>query len=139
MGVEIVEPGNVQGIGKVVKLFTKGWLPYTLRWSFRVVEKQMNRRIALEAWGDFEGRGEWSFSDDHDVVDVTYDWRIKAEKPLLRYFSLVMKPIFSWNHRWAMERGRESLELELARRRADSDEERNAIPAPPQPTWHRPG
>ncbi len=35
-------------------------------------------------------------------MNITYDWKIRAEKPLLRYLSLLMKPIFSANHRWAI-------------------------------------
>ena len=35
-------------------------------------------------------------------VNIIYDWRIRANKPLLRYLSFIMKPIFSANHHWAM-------------------------------------
>ena len=38
LDVEEIEPGDENGIGKVVRLYTKGWLPYTLRWTFRVTE-----------------------------------------------------------------------------------------------------
>ena len=72
--------------------------------------------FSLEAWGDLEGSGVWTFSQDGPMVDITYDWRIRAEKPLLRYLSFLLKPIFSANHRWAMARGEESLRAELARR-----------------------
>jgi hypothetical protein len=120
--------------GKVYKLLTKGWLPYTLRWEFRRTEKVPYSRSALEARGDFVGRGLWTFTADGPMVDVVYDWRIKAEKPLLRYLSFLMKPIFAANHRWAMTRGEESLRLELARRRAATEEERRRVPAPPGPT-----
>src|SRR5258708_26410344 len=41
----------------VVELFTKGWLPYTLRWSFRVTERRPDGFV-IEALGDFLGRGE---------------------------------------------------------------------------------
>ena len=51
-------------------------------------------------------------------MDVTYDWRLRAEKPLLRSLSFLLKPLFEANHRWAMAQGEESLRLELARRRA---------------------
>src|SRR5262249_11271380 len=90
--------------------------------------------FTLEAWGDFVGRGIWTLEQRGSVVDVTYDWKIRADKPLLRYFSLLMKPIFSANHRWAIARGEENLRLELARRHAATPEERAAIPAPPGPT-----
>jgi len=129
-----LEPGDAQGVGKCVSLFTKGWLPYTLRWQFRVVEKVPGERIVLEAKGDFVGRGIWTFAKDGELVDVSYDWEIHAEKPLLRHLSLLLKPVFAANHRWAMEQGEKSLKLELARRRAPTPEARARVPAPPGPT-----
>ena len=132
--VKVLEPGDERGLGKVVNLYTKGWLPYTLRWRFRVTEIR-NDGFTLVASGDFEGRGIWTFEQDGAWVNITYDWKIKAEKPLLRYFSFIMKPLFSANHRWAMAKGEESLKLEIARRHAVGAEELARIPAPPQPTF----
>ena len=45
---------------------------------------------------------------------MTYDWKIRADKPLLRYLSFLLKPIFSANHRWAMAQGEKALRAELA-------------------------
>ena len=69
---------------------------------------------------------------DADCCDVTFDWKLTANKPLLRYLSFLLRPAFEANHRWAMEQGRRSLELELARGRATSFEELIAVPSPPQ-------
>jgi hypothetical protein len=110
MGVTQLEPGDEQGLGKVVDLYTKGWLPYTLRWQFLVTEVQP-AGFTLVASGDFVGRGIWRFRQDGPEVVVTYDWKILAEKPLLRRLSFIMKPIFEANHRWAMAKGEESLKL----------------------------
>ncbi len=133
-----IKAGDANGVGEEVSLYTKGWLPYTLRWDFRVAEVERGRRILIKAQGDFIGQGEWTFAQDGDWVDITYDWRIEAEKPLLRQLTWLLRPIFSANHHWAMARGLESLELELARRRATSDEARAHIPAPPPPTTRLP-
>lgn len=130
LGVAVLEPGNADGVGRLVDLYTKGWLPYTLRWRFRVTEAHHPHGFTLRAEGDFVGQGSWTFTQDGEWVDITYDWRISAEKPLLRYLSFVMKPLFAANHRWAMARGLESLELELARRHARSPDELARI-APP--------
>src|SRR5207249_4543352 len=73
---------------------------------------------------------------DGSVVDITYDWRLRAEKPLLRNLSFLLKPLFEANHRWAMAQGEESLKLELARRRAISDAARAAVPPPPGPVTY---
>ena len=136
LGVRELEPGDpVTHVGRYIELYTKGWLPYTLRWRFRVTESRPPHGFSLVADGDFVGTGVWTLKQDGQYADVTYDWRISADKPLLRYGTPIFRPIFAANHRWAMARGLESLELELRRRRARSDEERAAIPSPPGATF----
>lgn len=132
--VHELEPGDERGVGKVVSLYTKGWLPYTLRWQFRVTESRPPDGFTLVASGDFVGRGIWSFAQEGDWVKATYDWEIEAEKPLLKYLSFLVKPMFAANHRWAMAQGEESLKLELARRHAATPAAAAAVPAPPGPT-----
>jgi hypothetical protein len=138
LDVQQLEKGNERGVGRVIGLYTKGWLPYTLRWQFRVTEEHYPYGFALEAWGDFNGRGIWTFEQDGEWANVTYDWKIRADKPLLRKLSFIMKPIFEANHRWAMAKGQESLRLELARRHAATPEGRALVPAPPPPTTTSP-
>ena len=128
---ELAPADPATGKGRVIGLYTKGFLPYTLRWNFTVTEANPPAGFKLVAHGDFEGTGVWTLTQDGEHVDVTYDWRILAEKPLLRYGSFVLRPFFAANHRWAMARGEESLALELRRRRARTEAERQAIPAPP--------
>lgn len=77
-------------------------------------------RLELRATGDFDGRGVWNLRQDGDQVGITFDWQLTADKPLLRYFSFLLKPLFAANHRWAMARGEESLKRELARKQRDS-------------------
>lgn len=134
LAVRQLDPGDADGLGKQVDLFTKGWLPYTLRWRFRVTEVRPDG-FALQAEGDFVGHGNWTLEQDGPWVDVTYDWRIRADKPLLRYGSPLLKPVFAANHRWAMAKGEASLKLELARRHAATPEERARVPPSPGPTF----
>jgi hypothetical protein len=79
-----------------------------------------------------------TFQQDGEWVNITCEWRIGAQKPLLKTLSPVMKPVFRANHQWAMARGLESLELELVRRRATTDAERSLVPAPPPATTTSP-
>ena len=116
-----------------VEVFTKGWLPYTLRWQFRITEANPPFFFSLEAWGDFVGSGIWQFQQEDSWVHVTYDWQLRAEKPLLRALSGLLKPVFSANHHWAMARGEESLKLEIRRRHATNDAD--AKIQPPGPTF----
>jgi hypothetical protein len=105
--------------GERVHLHTRGWLPYTLKWSFVTTRRKDPHGFSLVAEGDFVGEGDWTFTQEGEEVVIVYDWRVRADKPVLRWFSRVFKPIFSMNHHWAMARGQESLELELARRRGE--------------------
>ncbi|MGH9399740.1 MAG: SRPBCC family protein [Thermoanaerobaculia bacterium] len=138
LAVAELTPGGAGGVGRRVMALTKGFLPYTLSWGFQVVESRHPYGFTLEAAGDFVGRGVWTFEERGAFVHVTYDWQIEARRPLLRLLSPVARPVFAANHRWAMQRGLESLELELARRRAPTDLERALVPAPPKPTTTSP-
>jgi hypothetical protein len=129
-------PGDARtSIGREIGLYTKGWLPYTLRWQFRIVENRPPTGFTIEASGDFNGRGIWTLEPEGAHTHVIYDWRISADKPLLKYLSPIMRPLFGVNHEWAMARGEEGLVLELRRRFAGSLEARRATPPPRGPSF----
>ncbi len=132
LDVAEVRPGGPDGTGRVVELLTKGWLPYTLRWRITSIEPVTDEGFAIGASGDFVGSGRWTFEQEGPEVRVTYDWRIRAQKPLLRRLTWLLRPAFAANHRWAMARGEESLRLELRRRRGVT-----AVPEPPPATFRR--
>jgi hypothetical protein len=108
LNVRKTEPG-------VYSFLTKGWLPYRLRWCAQEVESRHPYGFSVRAWGDLEGMGVWTFKPDGDYTEIRYDWSVIAQKPVLRYLSPVLKPVFAANHRWAMQRGEEGLQKELAR------------------------
>lgn len=135
LAVEPRSDGDETGRGAEIALFTKGWLPYTLRWTLRVVEPVTDTGFALTATGDLSGTGRWTFEQDGPEVVVTYDWRVDASKPLLRRLTWLLRPVFAANHRWAMARGEESLRLELRRRRAPSEAQRRRVPPPPSASF----
>lgn len=110
--------GRADHVGDRVDFFTRGWLPYRLHWTAEVVRHERPHLIEIKATGDFVGRGVWQLTPDGTTTRVTFDWRLRADKPLLRWLSPVCKPIFKWNHHWAMARGFESLRHEAARRAA---------------------
>jgi hypothetical protein len=136
LSVDEIRPPDERGLGRRVALVTKGWLPYTIAWEFEVVESRYPSGFVIVANGDFDGRGEWTFVQDGSYVDIAYDWKLRAEKPLLRNLSFLLRPIFEANHRWAMAHGEESLKLELLRRRATNEQTRARIAAPPGPVTY---
>src|SRR5205814_6047224 len=133
--VKEIEPGGEHGIDKLISLRAGGWLPYTLRINFRTVESRYPHGFSMDATGDLEGKGIWTLEPDGPFVNVTYDWTISANKPIIEKLSFLLKPIFRSNHNWTMNRGEESLKLELLRRRATADHERAKISPPPQPSF----
>lgn len=120
LSVKTLEPGDENGIGRRVELLTKGRLPYTLKWQFTVIESDPPFGFAIQAQGDFMGRGVWTLEPRGKLTDVNFDWRIRAEKPLLKRMSFFLKPVFAWNHRWAMRVGERCLREEIARRRTEA-------------------
>jgi hypothetical protein len=75
LDVRVVHEGDERGVGRVVDLVTKGWLPYTLRWQFKVTELY-DDGFRLDATGDFVGRGIWTLVQDGPDTLVRYDWKI---------------------------------------------------------------
>lgn len=131
-----VADGDPDGGGRIVDVYTKGWLPYTLRWRMTITDAMDESGFALSAAGDLVGHGQWTFSADGPEVVIGYDWTVRAAKPLLRRLSWLLKPLFSANHRWAMAKGEDSLRLELRRRRAAGRSgPSSAVPPPPPPTF----
>jgi hypothetical protein len=138
LAVRPIGPARAPDLGPRVALVTRGWLPYTITWELETVESRYPFGSTIVATGDFDGHGVWTFEQDGPSVNITYDWRVRADKPLLRRLSFLMRPLFAANHRWAMAQGEASLRLELQRRRAASDAARAAVPDPPGPVTYTP-
>jgi len=122
LNVRVHDKGDKDGIGETGAVHAKGWLPYTIRFDYRVTDSRYPHGFSLDARGDLTGRGVWTLEQDGRWVNVTYEWTVRADKAILRYGSLLLKPIFRSNHIWTMRKGEESMRLELARRRARTDD-----------------
>ena len=111
---------RVDEADRVVHVHSRGRLPYTLRWQFREVEEHWPHGATLEAWGDLAGTGTWTLVQDGPDAVATYDWQVRAEKPWMHTLAPVLKPVFAWNHRWAMAKGEAGLRREILRRRGST-------------------
>ena len=116
LAVREIAPGDASGIGRAVEVRSKGWLPYRLTWRGRLLSARMPETWEVAAEGDLVGRGVWTLKPDGRFTNVTYDWRVIADRPLFR----LLAPMFKWlmvsNHQWAMAKGEAGLKRELARR-----------------------
>jgi hypothetical protein len=116
LDVRILQPAHGDhGLGEVVECLSKARLPYTMRFRFTVTEQHYPHGSTIESHGDLVGRGIWTFRQDGPFVDITHEWYVRAEKPLLKVLTPLLRPVFEWNHRWAMEQGERSLKAELER------------------------
>ena len=123
------------GVGRNVWIHTKGWLPYSLQLEVEVLECDPSRGFLIRTRGDFVGQCECRLEASGGVVTATFDWRLRAEKGVIRAFSWLLRPLFAWNHRWVMARGREAIEIELRRRREGIGYGDPALPPTPAPTF----
>ncbi len=60
--------------------------------------------------GDLSGRGVWTLTPRDRGVHIRFDWRVLADRPLLRILTPVLRPLFRWNHNWSIKRAIEGLE-----------------------------
>jgi hypothetical protein len=60
--------------------------------------------------GDLTGKGMWTLTPHQGRVHVRFDWRVLADRPLLRVLTPVLRPMFRWNHNWSIQRAIEGLE-----------------------------
>jgi quercetin dioxygenase-like cupin family protein/uncharacterized protein YndB with AHSA1/START domain len=88
----------------------KGRLPYHLHTRSVVVDIDPPRRVVGEVDGDLRGRGTWTLTPTPHGTHVRFDWQVHADRALLRVLTPVLRPLFRWNHNWAIARAKEGLE-----------------------------
>ena len=106
-----VEADGPPEVGCTSKQAFKGRLPYTLRTTSEIVRYEPPREFEVSVVGDLTGRGVWTLSEaDDGRVHIHFDWRVIADRPLLRVLTPVLRPVFRWNHNWSVKRAIEGLE-----------------------------
>ena len=97
-------------MGRVSRQRFKAALPYTLSLSSRIVRLEPPHELEVAADGDLRGRGVWTLAARGGKVHVRFDWRVHADRPLLRTLTPLLRPLFRWNHKVAIRRAMEGLE-----------------------------
>ena len=106
-----VDADSPPQVGCVSRQRFKGRLPYELKMTSEIVRMDRPREFEVSVVGDLTGRGVWTLSPREDGrVHVRFDWRVLADRALLRYLTPVLRPLFRWNHNWAIQRAIEGLE-----------------------------
>jgi uncharacterized protein YndB with AHSA1/START domain len=97
-------------VGRVTKHHFKGRLPYTLKTTSEVVALDPPRRVEAKVVGDLAGTGIWTLTPTDAGTHVRFDWSVNADRPFIRFLTPVLRPVFRWNHNWAIQRAMEGLE-----------------------------
>jgi mannose-6-phosphate isomerase-like protein (cupin superfamily)/uncharacterized protein YndB with AHSA1/START domain len=97
-------------VGRTSHQHFKGRLPYHLHTDSTITRYERPTAIGAEVVGDLRGRGLWTLTQRDGKTHVRFDWRVYAEKPIVRALTPVLRPLFRWNHAWAIARAQEGLE-----------------------------
>ena len=106
-----VESEGEPEVGKESRQHFKGRLPYHLRTRSRITRLEAPHVIGADVDGDLRGTGLWTLTELPDGgTHVRFDWRVHADRRLLRLLTPVLRRALRWNHAWAIARAREGLE-----------------------------
>ena len=95
---------------KRVAVVARGRLPYKLRFTIESLRTEKPGLIEFRATGDFlTDVSRWVLEAEGNGTAVTLEWNPIVEKPLVKFLSPVIKPIFHWNHAWCMRRGERQI------------------------------
>jgi uncharacterized protein YndB with AHSA1/START domain/quercetin dioxygenase-like cupin family protein len=106
-----VKADGEPAVGNITHQHFKGRLPYQLRTHTKTVRLERPHLIEGETGGDLRGRGIWTLEPlANGATRVRFDWRVHADRKLLRALTPVLRPALRWNHNWAIARAIEGLE-----------------------------
>lgn len=130
VGVDELEPGAADGVGKRQRLLFRTRLPYTLGFDVLWTCVQPPSTLEAQATGELEGTGRWMLSSTGGGTLVVYTWDIRTTRRWMNLLAPLARPAFKWNHDELMREGGESLARRLG---ADL-----AFPDTPRPRTHGP-
>jgi len=105
-----VESDGEPAVGKESRQHFKGRFPYHLRTRSVITRLEPPHVIGAEVDGDLRGTGLWTLTAIEGGTHVRFDWRVHADRPLLKLLTPVLRRALRWNHAWAIARAREGLE-----------------------------
>ena len=105
-----VESEGEPAVGKESRQHFKGRLPYHLRTRSVITRLEPPHIIGAEVDGDLRGTGLWTLTEIEGGTHVRFDWRVHADRLLLRLLTPMLRRALHWNHAWAIARAREGLE-----------------------------
>lgn len=103
--VQTLRAGAADGAGSVRRIEWATRLPYALSIEVEVVEVRRPERLRARSRGQLSGEGIWLLQGAGESTDVTYVWRVRVERPWMRWLAPLLAPLFRWNHHAVMRSG----------------------------------
>ena len=97
-------------VGRVSTQKFSAKLPYTLETRSTIASLDRPNEFEVDVEGDLRGHGRWTLTPRDGKVHVRFDWRVLADRPLLRYLTPLLRPLFRWNHNEAIKSAMRNLE-----------------------------
>lgn len=116
--VTIINNQPAGQVGAKAAVVARGRLPYTLQFQSEILRAVPNKLLSLKATGDLTGMGTWRLTPVSTGMQLTFEWIVRADKPILRLLAPLFKPLLEENHRWTMRVGEAALQRELCRPQA---------------------
>ena len=113
VGVDELEPGGADGVGRRQRFLFRTRMPYTLGFDGWLTYVQPPSKLEVEAAGELEGTGRWTLTPADGGTLVRYDWDVRTTKRWMNLLAPVARPVFNWNHDELMREGGESLARRL--------------------------
>jgi hypothetical protein len=139
--VELLDPGDSDGIDSVSRYTWRGRLPYRL--VFEVRATRIEKEVAIEglARGDLEGVGRWYFARKGAVSIVRCEWYVRSTRCWMNLIAPLARPLFIHNHEQIMARGAKGLARRLERpllsQKSFDLMAKTAQKRPPRVRWRR--
>ena len=112
-----IQPYSQPAVGARFRVKARGFLPYKLNFILECTELEQNRVVAVRSLGDFQGQWRAVVSPHEGGAHVDTTWQVTVLKPIVRWLSPLLRPLFAWNHRWTTPRGEAGLRAYLAEHR----------------------
>jgi hypothetical protein len=110
---KLIEAGDANGINGIRAYTWQSFLPYKLRFTSKLLEKEEYKRLHGTACGELKGEGTWHFYESDGITYVQYDWKVSTTKKWMNMLSFLLKPLFKYNHDVVMKWGAKGLAKKL--------------------------
>jgi hypothetical protein len=108
-----IEPGDEAGIGSVRKYTLSSPAKYKLCFNLQLTERIEYKLLKGNATGDLQGTGAWHFAEDRGITYVECHWYVVTTLPWMNFLSIILAPLFRYNHSVVMSWGAKSLARKL--------------------------